>query len=130
MSETFTSPNITDGDLEQMSDADLAVLEDDLLLEQELDTSKQARFSAGRAVVWVLMIIGIVLCMSLMSRLPTSKLGALNLPLYLIALFGGAALGHYAWKAAGRTFRNGVRILVANWPVVFYVVAQLYAISR
>jgi hypothetical protein len=120
----------TEADLQQMSDEDLAALEDELLLEQELDTSKRARFSAGRAVVWVLMIVGIVLLMELSSRLPTSRLGPFNLPLYLMALGGGAALGHYAWKAAGRTVRSGVRILLAHWPVVFYIVAQLYALSR
>jgi hypothetical protein len=120
----------TDGDLEQMSDTDLAVLEDELLLEQELDTSKQARFSAGRAVVWVLMIVGIVILMGLFSRLPTSKLGPLNIPLYLIALGGGAALGHYAWKAAGRTVRSAVRLLLSHWPILLALAAQLYAFTR
>lgn len=123
--------DITEADLQQMSDEDLAVLEDDLLLEQELDNSKQARFSAGKAVVWILMILGIVLLMTLYARLlPTSKLGALNLPLYLIALFGGMMLGHFAWKAAGRTVRSGVRFLLSHWPLVLMIVAQVYALTR
>lgn len=117
------SLDITAADLEQMNDEDLAALEDQLLLDQELDTSKAARFSAGRAVVWLLMIVGMVLLMSLFSRLPTSKLGPLNIPLYLIALGGGAALGHYAWKAAGRTVRSTVRFLLSHWPLVLMIVA-------
>lgn len=130
MSELTISLDINEKDLEQMSDEDLAVIEDQLLLDQELDSSKHARFTAVRGVVFLLMIVGIVIMMLLYAQLPTSKLGPLNIPLYLIAIFGGAALGHYAWKALGRTVRNGVRVLVANWPVVLYVVAQLYAFSR
>lgn len=130
MSDLTVSLDINEHDLEQMSDEDLAVIEDQLLLDQELDSSKQARFTAVRGVVFLLMVVGIVIMMALLSRLPTSKLGPLNIPLYLLALGIGAGLGHYAWKAAGRTVRNGVRILVANWPVVLYVVAQLYAFSR
>jgi hypothetical protein len=130
MSGLTISLDINEQDLEQMSDEDLAVIEDQLLLDQELDSSKQARFTAVRGVVFLLMVVGIVILMALFSRLPTSKLGPLNIPLYLIALGGGAAMGHFAWKAAGRTIRNGVRLLLGHWPVVLYVVAQLYSFSR
>lgn len=120
----------TAGDLEQMNDTDLAALEDELLLEQELDTSKNARFSAARAVVWLLMIIGIVIMLGLFSRLPTSKLGPLNIPLYLIALGGGAALGHFAWKAVGQTIRSLIRLALEYWPILLYVGAQLFAFGK
>lgn len=121
---------VKDEELEKMSDAALAKLEDRLLLESELDTSPKARFSAGRAVVFVLSAIGIAICLSLMSLLPTQKLGPINIPIYLGALFLGIIGGHWAWSIAGQQVRTGIRWLLNHWPVVLVVVAQVYSLVR
>lgn len=121
---------VKDEDLEKMSDAALAKLEDRLLLESELDSSPKARFSAGRAVVFVLSAIGIAACLSLMTLLPTEKLGPINIPIYLGALFLGIIGGHWIWSIAGQQVRTGVRWLLNHWPVVLVVVAQVYSLVR
>ncbi len=120
---------VKDADLEKMSDAALATLEDKLLLESELDTSPRGRFSAGKGVVYVLSAIGIAICLGLMSRLPTEKLGPLNIPIYLAALFAGILGGHWVWSVAGQSIRTGVRWLLNHWPVVLYLGAQLYSLA-
>ena len=112
-------------DLETMSDAALATLEDQLLLENELDLSKNAQLSVGRVVVFVLSIVFIVILMALYSRLPTEKLGPLNIPLYLGCLAGGAILGHLTWQHAGQGVRTVTRWVVGNWPVLLVIVVQL-----
>ncbi len=122
--------SITDADLDTMSDDELATLEDQLLLDNELDLSKNARFTAGRAVVWVMTIISVVIALALLSRLPTRNLGPLNIPLYLIALGVGAAAAHWLWGAAGRHLRGAVRLLLNYWPIVLYVGAQVFVLLR
>jgi hypothetical protein len=120
----------SDADLEHLSDVELAELEDQLLLEGELDLSRKAQFTAGRAVVWALTLICIVIAMALLSRLPTEKLGPLNIPLYLAALGGGAAAAHLLWRAAGRQVRAGIRWVLRHWPVALYLVATVWQALR
>lgn len=110
-----------DEELEHLSDEELAELEDQLLLEAELDLSRKGQFTAGRAVVWALTVVCIVLAMALFSRLPTEKLGPLNIPIYLAALGGGAAAAHLLWRAAGRRVRAGTRWVLRHWPVALYL---------
>lgn len=118
--------SVNEAELEHMSDADLAALEDRLLLEQELELTKGSAFTAGKVVVWLLSAVGIALAMALFSRLPTEKLGPINIPLYLGAFGLGIVAGHGAWKAAGRPVRTGVRWLLTHWPVVLYIAALFY----
>ena len=122
--------SITDADLEAMRDDELAVLEDQLLVDNELDLSKNARFTAGRAVVWVLTIIGVVIALFLYSRLPTRNLGPLNIPLYLIALGVGAAAAHRLWGVAGRHVRGGIRLLLNYWPVLLFLGVRLFILVK
>jgi hypothetical protein len=119
-------PAVSDADLEKMSDADLVDLEDRLLLANELDTSKRAQLSVGRVVVWVLSLVGIGIFLTLYSRLPTEKLGPLNIPLYLGALGAGVVGAHLLWSAAGRSVRNAVRWVLGHWPVALYLIAVIY----
>lgn len=119
-----------DADLEHLSSEELAELEDQLLLEGELDLSKNAQLTAGRAVVWALTLVCIVIAMALLSRLPTEKLGPLNIPLYLAALGGGAAAAHLLWRAAGRQPRAGTRWVLRHWPVALYLVATVWQVLR
>ena len=121
---------LKDADLERMSDADLAALEDRLLLDSELDSSPRARFSAGKAVVWVLSAIGIGLMMSIYAQFPTEKLGPLNIPIYLGVLAVGILAGHKVWSIAGRQVRTVIRWLLGHWPAVLYVGAQAYSLTR
>ncbi len=120
----------SDEDLEHLSNDELAELEDQLLLEGELDLSKHAQLTAGRAVVWALTLVFIVLAMALLSRLPTEKLGPLNIPLYLAALGGGAAAAHLLWRAAGRQVRAGTRWMLRHWPVALYLGAIVWQALR
>jgi Na+/glutamate symporter len=121
---------VKDDELEKMSDAALASLEDRLLLESELDTSPRARFSAGKAVVYLLSAIGIAVGLSLMSLLPTQKLGPINIPIYLGALFLGIIGGHWVWSVAGQPVRTGIRWLLGHWPIVLYLTAMGYSLVR
>ena len=119
-----------DADLEHLSSEELAELEDQLLLEGELDLSRNAQLTAGRAVVWALSLVCIVIAMALLSRLPTEKLGPLNIPLYLAALGGGAAAAHLLWRAAGRGVRAGTRWVLRHWPVALYLGATVWQALR
>jgi hypothetical protein len=119
-----------DEDLEHLSDVELAELEDQLLLEAELDLSRKAQFTAGRAVVWALTLVFIVIAMAMLSRLPTEKLGPLNIALYLAALGGGAAVAHLLWRAAGRQVRAGTRWVLRHWPVALYLGATVWQALR
>lgn len=121
---------LTDADLGRMSDGDLAVLEDQLLLYAELDTSKGARFTAGRLVVYALSAVGIVVLLGFLSRFPTARLGPISILLYLGAIFGGILVAHRLWSAAGRPVRTGVRWLLGHWPVILYLGAQLYRLTH
>ena len=121
---------VNEADLERMTDDDLAILEDRLRLESELDSSPRAQFSAGRVVVWVLSLMGIGITMSLYSRLPTEKLGPLNIPIYLGVLALGVVGGHLVWSTAGRQVRTVVRWLLSHWPGVLYLSAQVYSLTR
>ena len=67
-------------DLERMSDAELADLEDRLLLQEELDLSPRAQLTAGRVVVWVLTIVGIVVSLSLIPDFPPGTWARLTFP--------------------------------------------------
>ena len=116
----FEIGTLRDEDLTQFSDTELAELEDELLLAEELDLSSRARFTSGRLVVYALSAIGIVVMLALFSRLPTEKLGPLNIPLYLLALGLGAAGAHLAWARAGQRVREGVRWALGHWPLVLY----------
>lgn len=118
--------SVNEAELERMSDTDLAILEDRLLLEQELELTKRSAFTAGKVVVWVLSAVGVVITLGLFSRLPTEKLGPINIPLYLGAFGAGIVAGHGAWKVAGRQVRTGVRWLLTHWPVVLYLAALFY----
>ncbi len=117
---------ISDADLERMSDTQLAELEDRLLTESELDLSPGAQFTRGRLVVWALTIIGVVVALSLYSRLPTDRLGPLNIPLYLGAFGLGAASAHLFWSRAGRRVRESVRWLLGYWPMLLYIAGIIY----
>ena len=119
---------ISDADLDRMSDTELAELEDRLLLDSELDLSRDAQFTRGRIVVWVLTVLGVLLALGLYARLPTEKLGPLNIPLYLLAFGLGATGAHWLWSAAPRPAREGVRWLLHHWPVALYLAAILYRV--
>jgi hypothetical protein len=125
-----TPLTVNEADLERMSDDELATLEDRLLLETELDSSPKARFSAGKAVVWVLSAVGIGIMMGIYSRFPTERLGPLNIPIYLGVLVLGIVAGHKVWSAAGRQIRTVIRWLLGHWPAVLYVSAQIYSLTR
>jgi hypothetical protein len=75
----------------------------------------------------VLTIIGVVTALGLYSRLPTQKLGPLNIPLYLGAFGVGVAAAHLFWSRAGRPVREAVRWLLGYWPMLLYVVGIIYA---
>lgn len=126
MPTTLSPLSIADADLERMSDTELADLEDRLLLDSELDLSANAQFSRGRIVVWLLTILGVVIALSLYSRLPTERLGPLNIPLYLGAFGLGAAGAHLLWRHVGRRPREAVRWLLHHWPVPLYLAAAIY----
>lgn len=126
----FEIASLRDEDLLQLSDAELAELEDELLLAEELDLSSRARFSAGRLVVYALSAVCIVLLLALFSRLPFEKLGPLGIPLYLLPLGLGAAGAHLAWSRAGRTVRERVRWGLAHWPLVLYAVGVVYQLTH
>jgi hypothetical protein len=130
MRAPLPSLSISDADLARMSDGELADLEDRLLLDSELDLSPGAQFTRGRIVVWILTVIGIVVALGLYSRLPTERLGPLNIPLYLLALGLGGAAAHLLWSAVPRRARELVRWLLGHWPVVLYLVATLYRLTR
>ncbi len=117
---------VNEAELERMSDTDLAILEDRLLLEQEFELTRRSAFTAGKAVVWVLSALGVAVALALFSKLPTEKLGPLNIPLYLGAFGAGIVAGHGAWKVAGRQVRTGVRWLLTHWPVFLYLAALFY----
>jgi hypothetical protein len=68
-----------------------------------------------------------VVALSLYSRLPTQKLGPLNIPLYLGALGLGAAAAHLLWSAAGRRIRETVRWLLGYWPLLLYLAGIIYS---
>jgi hypothetical protein len=121
---------INDAELEQMSDTQLGELEDRLLLDNELDTSPRAQFTSGRLVVFALSAVGILIFMALLSRFPTQKLGPLNIPLYLLALGLGVLTGHLLWSKVGRQARTAIRWVLAYWPVVLYLAAQIYGATR
>lgn len=116
---------LTDADLERMSDLQLAELEDRLLLHDELDTSRGAQLSVGRAVVFFLGVVGWVACLALLSRLPTERLGPLNIPLYLGSMAVGFGGAHLLWARAGRPARSAVRWVLGHWPVALYMGAAL-----
>ena len=117
---------INDADLERMSDDDLAALEDQLQLDIELDLSLKSQFTSGRVVVGVLTIFGIVIVLMLYSRLPTQKLGRLNIPLYLGTIGLGAAGAHLLWSAVGSRARETVRWLLGYCPMLLYLGATAY----
>ncbi len=121
---------IRDADLETMTDGALATLEDQLLLEGELDLSRGAQLTAARVVVWVLMLLGIVIALALLSRLPTRNLGPLNIPLYLLAIGLGASGAHLLWSGAGRQLRTVVRTALDYWPLLLYLGATFYGLMR
>ena len=127
---SFEIASLRDEDLLQLSDDELAELEDELMLAEELDLSSRARFSAGRLVVYALSAIFIVLLLALFSRLPFDRLGPLGIPLYLLPLGLGAAGAHIAWSRAGQRVRHGVRWVLGHWPLVLYLVAALYQVTR
>lgn len=121
---------VNEDELEQLSDVELARLEDRLRLEQELDVRKGAQFTAGRVIVFVLSALGIALALMVLSRaLPTERLGPLNIPLYLMAIGAGIGLGHGAWYLAGYAVRNAVRWVLGHWPVVLFILVGLVRLS-
>jgi hypothetical protein len=130
MASSLPTLSISDADLERMSDTGLAELEDRLLTESELDLSPGSQFTRGRVVVWALTIIGVVIALSLYSRLPTEKLGPLNIPLYLGAFGLGAASAHLFWSRAGRRIREAVRWLLGYWPTLLYIAGVVYGYTR
>jgi drug/metabolite transporter (DMT)-like permease len=130
MSPSLPALSISDADLERMGDDELAALEDRLLLETELDLSLESQFTSGRAVVWVLTALGIVVALSLFSRLPTQRLGPLSIPLYLGAIGLGAAAAHLLWSAAGRRARETVRWVLGYWPLLLYLGAMVYRFAQ
>ena len=126
----FEIGTLRDEDLTQFSDTELAELEDELLLAEELDLSSRARFTAGRLVVYALSAVGIVLMLALFSRLPTERLGPLSIPIYLLAFGLGAAGAHLAWARAGRRVREGVRWALGHWPLLLYAVGVVYQVTH
>jgi len=127
MAASLPALSISDADLERMSDADLATLEDRLLTDAELDLSPRAQFTSGRVVVWVLTLIGVLVALGLYSRLPTRNLGPLNIPLYLGAIGLGAGAAHLLWSAAGQRARETVRWLLGYWPLLLYLAGMVYS---
>lgn len=130
MAASLPTLAIGDADLERMSDADLAALEDRLLTDAELDLSPRSQFTSGRAVVWVLTLLGVLTALGLYSRLPTQRLGPLNIPLDLGAIGLGAGAAHLLWSAAGRRVREAVRWLLGYWPLLLYLAAMVYSHTR
>ncbi len=130
MASALPTLSIGDADLERMSDADLAALEDRLLTEAELDLSAKAQFTSGRVVVWVLTVIGVVIALGLFSRLPTDKLGPLSIPLYLGAFGLGAGAAHLLWARAGQRIRETIRWLLGYWPLLLYLAGIIYSHTR
>lgn len=126
----FEIGTLRDEDLTQFSDTELAELEDELLLAEELDLSSRARFTAGRLVVYALSAVGIVLMLALFSRLPTERLVPLSIPIYLLAFGLGAAGAHLAWARAGRRVREGVRWALGHWPLLLYAVGVVYQLTH
>jgi hypothetical protein len=117
---------LTDADLARMTDAQLADLEDRLLLANELDTSKGAQLTVGRVVVFLLSAVAWGFFLTLLSRLPTQSLGVLNIPLYLATLGAGIVTGHALWSVAGRRLRFAVRWVLGHWPTALYVGGAIY----
>lgn len=130
MASSLPTLSISDADLERLSDTQLAELEDRLLTDSELDLTPGAQFTRGRVVVWALTIMGVVIALSLYSRLPTQKLGPLNIPLYLGAFGLGAASAHLFWSRSGRRVRESVRWLLGYWPMLLYLAGIVYAHTR
>jgi drug/metabolite transporter (DMT)-like permease len=126
----MTSLDVADADLERMTDAQLVELEDRLLLDQELDSSKNARFSVGRAVVFVLTLFVWGIVLTFYAKLPTERLGPLNIPLYIGTLFVAVVVSTTLWSKMGRGPRTAIRWIAGHWPLALYVAAILYRFTR
>lgn len=121
---------VNEDELDQLSDVELARLEDRLRLEQELDTRKSAQLTVGRVIVFVLSALGIALTLMVFARVvPTERLGPLNIPLYLMAIGAGIGLGHGVWLVAGYAVRNALRWVLGHWPVVLFIIVALARLS-
>lgn len=117
-----------DDEFAGLSDAELAMLEDELLLENELRS--KGRFTGPRLMLFFLTFLSILLWSALYARvLPSQKLGPLNIPLYVVML--GMAIGtvHFGWKLLGWQVRSAVRFVLGHWTAVLYLLAVLYQVS-
>jgi hypothetical protein len=121
-------PSDTPDDLDTMSPRELAVLEDDLLCENEL--AGQGPVTLPRIMLYFLMFVSIGVWSYLYDvALPADKLGPLNIPLYLIMLALAIGTVRYGWRVVGWPVRHAVRAVLSRWVFVIYLFAVLYGVA-
>lgn len=124
----FERPTSPDDEFEGLTDEDLAVIEDDLLLANELAST--GRLTLPRLMLFFLMFVSVMLWSAVYGKLlPSQKLGPLNIPLYLAMLGLAIATVQVGWKLVGWPVRNAVRFLLAHWLGVLYLLGVLYGLS-
>lgn len=127
------SPDVSEALLNarQLTDHDLAWLEDQLYLSAELDGRRAAVTSGPRIMLFALSVLAFQLLLGLVAQLlPTARLGPLNIPLYLGVLGLAFVAVQAAWRVAGQQVRTAVRYLFRYWPAALYLwvsLVQLFA---
>lgn len=115
-----------------MSDRELLLEEDRLLLQDELSLFRQyTRWSAGRFAVLVLSIAYFGLFMGLFALL-NRKFGPREGNILLIipvlgCLWLGVTFGQRTWKASGPARRSALRTFMHYWPVSLWIMSTVIA---
>lgn len=116
---------------EQLTDHDLAWLEDQLSLSAELDGRRDALTSGPRIMLFVLVFVTFQALLLLMARtLPVSRLGPLNILLYVAMLGVAIWLVHAGWRVVGQRVRTAIRYLFRYWPAALWLWASLLQLAR
>lgn len=116
-------------ELEQMSDEELVLEEDRLLLENELNPFRRnRRFAAGRFMLGILILPFWGLALGLMAYIQKTwdpwilrSGNPLLIPAYLSCLGAGIFGAHLLWRSVGPHGRSRIRLLLRYWPVTLYL---------
>ncbi len=120
-------------ELQRMNYQELIQLEDEMMLQNELDTTFRIRNSGGRMIIFVLGVIFFFLYLQISikiaSGIPENSRGLFSFPAYILSLFLGVVSSHYLWKSIGTGARTLLRYALHYWPVAItiWVMFKVYS---
>ena len=120
--------------LQKMSYSELVLLEDDLLLKNELNSTMRIRFTAGRfvllvlgAILWGLTFLPGIFWIRTIHR---ELQGLASFAWVFISLGIAAVLVGKVWRSIGVAPRMIIRYSVHYWPVLFFLASTVLIAVR